>query len=370
MLPAMDSDAERIIIQELMEGLASNFKWELDTKPIMERSAAPRIVELTNQAGTEVLLIGGSNCQRLYEAVADQGVAVESLNCPGWVLNPKAIDGTITHLGNVLPRLPASVPIVIWGLDNSCFRALSQEGDLTRIVKKDDNKFHVPGDIAVTPYVLLKPAIRELQRLLEAMKDREIWIMDVIPRFLLVFCCEDAGHCAKVRLPGAEGMAAGKKLLEDIAELNAEMAAHLTGPGVNFVSTGDLLTGVENSSMGTLMDSLYEVWNKDPVHGERQAYTRIGLALLKHITKKGRVGAYPAAKRTREHPDPDDEGRQRGRGGGGGDRAEYGRGSSPSTSSRSGRETSRTVVFSDTATPDRRRGSPPGRFSGRRRDSW
>jgi hypothetical protein len=272
----------------------------------------------------------------------------------------------------VLPRLPASVPIVIWGLDNSCFRALSHEGDLTRIVKdKEDNKFHVPGDIAVTPYVLLKPAIRELQRLLDAMKDREIWIMDIIPRFLLVFCCEDAGHCAKVRLPGAEGLAAGKKLREDIAELDAEMAAHLTGPGVNFVSTGDLLTGVENSSMGTLMDSLYEVWNQDPVHGERQAYTRIGLALLKHISKKGRVGTYPAAKRTREeHPDPDDVGRQRGRGGGGGDCEEYGRESSPSTSSRSGRETSRTIVFSDSAIPVRRRGSPPGRFSGRRRDSW
>jgi hypothetical protein len=147
-----------------------------------------------------------------------------------------------------------------------------------------------------------------------------------------------------------------KKLLEDIAELNAEIAAHLTGPGVNFVSTGDLLTGVENSSMGTLMDSLYEVWNQDPVHGERQAYTRIGLALLKHINKKGRVGAYPAAKRTsEEHPDPDDAGRQRGRGGG--DREEYGRESSPSTSSRSGRESSRTVVFSDPAIPDRRRDS-------------
>ncbi len=95
-------------------------------------------------------------------------------------------------------------------------------------------------------------------------------------------------------------MAAGKNLLEDIAELNAEMAAHLTGPGVNFVSTGDLLTGVENSSMGTLMDSLYEVWNQDPVHGERQAFflycfiylkqdnsfnricTRIGVRTLQH----------------------------------------------------------------------------------------
>ncbi len=77
-----------------------------------------------------------------------------------------------------------------------------------------------------------------------------------------------------------------KKLLEELTDLNAELAAHLTGPGVKFISTGDLLTGVNDSSMATLMDSLYEMWNLDPVHGERLAYTKIGLALLKHINKK------------------------------------------------------------------------------------
>jgi hypothetical protein len=180
-LPAMDAEAERTMLQELLEGLAVNFKWELDTKPSFDRMPAYREDEGLTQSGTEVLLIGGSNCQRLYAAIADQGVAVESLHSPGWVLCPKAIDGTIAHLDTVLPRLPASVPIVIWGLDNACFRALSPEGDLNRIVKSkdDNNKFHVPGDIAVAPYVLLKPAIRELQRLLAALKDREVWIMDV-----------------------------------------------------------------------------------------------------------------------------------------------------------------------------------------------
>jgi hypothetical protein len=43
-------------------------------------------------------------------------------------------------------------------------------------------------------------------------------------------------------------------LLEELADLNAELAAHLTGPGVKFISIGDLLTGVNDSSMGTLME--------------------------------------------------------------------------------------------------------------------
>jgi hypothetical protein len=252
---------------------------------------------------------------------------------------------------------------VIWGLDNACFRALSPEGDLNRIVKsKDDNKVHVPGDIAVTPYVLLKPAIRELQRLLAALKDREAWILDVLPRFMLVFCCEKLEHCAKIRLRGLEGTAAGRRLLEELAEL----AAHLTGPGVKLISTGDLLTGVSDSTKGTLMDALYETWNLDPVHGEKIAYTKIGLALLKYIDKKRPVTGNQSTKRSREGPETC-QGRGRGS-----DRYIYERDlSTPSTSStRDGRDSSCIAIFSDRVEPDRRRGSLPGRYSGRRRDSW
>jgi len=366
----MDTEAERIMLQELLEVLAVNFKWELNTKPTFDRMQADSDFEGRTQSGTEFQLIGGSNCMLLYAAIANQGVAVESLHSPGWVLCPKAIDGTIAHLGNVLPRLPVSVPIVIWGLDNACFRALSPEGDLSRIVKsKDDNKFHVPGDIAVTPYVLLKPAIRELQRLLAALKDREAWILGVLPRFMLVFCCEKLEHCAEIRLQGPEGTAAGRRLLEELAELNADLAAHLTGPGIKLISTGDLLTGVSYSTKGTLMDALYETWNLDPVHGEKIAYTKIGLALLKYIDKKRPVTCNQSTKRSREGPSTDETRQGRGRRS---DRDIYERDlSTPSTSStRDGRDSSRIGSFSDRVEPDRRRGRPPGRYSGRRRDSW
>ncbi len=228
----------------------------------------------------------------------------------------------------------------------------------------------MPGDIAVAPYILLKPAIRELQRLLAALKDREVWIMDVLPPFMLVFCCEKVEHCAKIRMQGPEGTAAGKRLLEDLAELNAELAAHLTGPGVRIVSTGDLLTGVSDSTMGILMDALYETWNLDPVHGEKLAYTKIGLALLKHIDKKRLVAGKQPAKRSREELNTD-ESRYQGHGRGA-ERDTYERDlSTPSTSSsRDGRDTTRIAIFTDRADPDRRRGSPPGRYGGRRRDSW
>ncbi len=122
--------------------------------------------------------------------------------------------------------------------------------------------------------------------------------------------------------------------------------------------------------MGILMDALYETWNLDPVHGERLAYTKIGLALLKHIDKKRQVASNQPAKRSREELNSD-ESRYQGRGRGV-KRDTYERDhSAPSTSSsRDGRDTTRIAIFSDRVDPDRRRSSPPGRYGGRRRDSW
>jgi hypothetical protein len=118
--------------------------------------------------------------------------------------------------------------------------------------------------------------------------------------------------------------------------------------------------------MGTLMDTLYETWNLDPVHGEKLAYTKIGLALLKYIDKKRPVTGSQSAKRSREGLNTDEtrQGRSRGP-----DRDTYERDhSTPSTST--SRDTSRIAIFSDRVEPDRRRGSHPGRYSGRRRDSF
>jgi hypothetical protein len=54
------------------------------------------------------------------------------------------------------------------------------------------------------------------------------------------------------------------------------------------------------------------------------------------------------------------------------ERGDYRRDYTPSSMSatRNGRDQAHTAVFSDQDESDRRRGSPPGRYGGRRRDSW
>jgi hypothetical protein len=127
--------------------------------------------------------------------------------------------------------------------------------------------------------------MRELKRLLAACGDRDVWIMEVLPRFIIAHCCDNATHCTNVRQEGQAGTLACRKILADLADLNAMFGAHLTSPKVKMVATGDLLAGVNNDTSGQLMDSMYSSWNLDPVHGEKVAYTRIGLSLLDIIRK-------------------------------------------------------------------------------------
>jgi hypothetical protein len=136
----------------------------------------------------------------------------------------------------------------------------------------------VVGDLVVAPFGLLQSVFRELKRLLAACGDREVWILDVLPRYLIDHCCDDQTHCVNVRRYGKTGMDACKKILTDLAELNALLAAHLTSGNVKMIATGDILTGIKNATSGQLMDCMYSSWNTDPVHGEKVAYTRIGLA--------------------------------------------------------------------------------------------
>jgi hypothetical protein len=81
--------------------------------------------------------------------------------------------------------------------------------------------------------------------------------MEVLPRFLLRPCCEDTGHCSNTRLLDAAGIAAGKRILHDLADLNLKIADYLSASNIRYISTGDLLTGSDNATMGELMDALY-----------------------------------------------------------------------------------------------------------------
>jgi hypothetical protein len=214
------------------------------------------------------------------------GKPVESLVANGWTITMGSVDSLLPNLAATLELSDPDLPVVFWCLDNSCFRALYAAGDLMAISKQKDKKFHVEGDLKVAPFSLLNNVLRELKRAVDACGKRLVLIMKVVPRFLLRPCCDEPTHCINTRQLDSAGVAAGKRILHDLADLNVRMAEYLAASNVRYISTGNLLAGADNCTMGELMDSLYSCWSKDPVHGDKIAYHRIAMGLIDTLSRK------------------------------------------------------------------------------------
>jgi hypothetical protein len=180
-----------------------------------------------------------------------------------------------------LACLPDSVPVVLYLLGDSCFKAINVNGDLVSITRSEvDGLFHVMGDLAVTPYSLMRNPLKELDRLIIACGNRRILILGALPRFFLMTCCDNLAHCANISRHDETQVEAGKEFMQDLEDLNNQLAARLNSRNAQFLFTGDILSGKNHCSIGDLAGCLYTCWRSDPVHGDKSAYMKIAVGLM------------------------------------------------------------------------------------------
>jgi hypothetical protein len=100
------------------------------------------------------------------------GKRVNSITCGGWTITEESVDALIPVLQAKLCGLDLSVPVVLWCLDSACLRALSADSDLKNISKSaTDGKYHVTGELMVTPFSLLSNTLKEIDRIVTNCKE-------------------------------------------------------------------------------------------------------------------------------------------------------------------------------------------------------
>jgi hypothetical protein len=225
-LPPMSERAKKVLISALMLDLSNSFKWKLDAEPSLERNLGSLPANSAKLSADMVgLVIGGSNAKRLVAAITDMGKRVNSITCGGWMITKESVDALIPVLQAKLNELAPSVPVILWCLDSASFRALSSDGDMKNICKSaTDGRYHVTGELIVTPFNLLSNTLREIDRIVMVCKEHEVWVMEVVPRFLLKTSCEDFLHCLNVRGNGSGTIDAARKILDDLSGLNGGSA--------------------------------------------------------------------------------------------------------------------------------------------------
>ncbi len=147
-LPHMSAESESALYKPLFEGLNVLFKWDIDTTPSISRDNPS---SSQNQPARQIpsIMIGGSNANRLREAMGHMGKEV--VTSGGWSLTPANLQTVKCLIQAECDTKPDS-PVIFYGLDNSCFMCLTSAGQLSPITKSaEDNMYHVDGDLAITP---------------------------------------------------------------------------------------------------------------------------------------------------------------------------------------------------------------------------
>jgi hypothetical protein len=285
-LPPMAENTERELITSLLLNIGECFKWSLDPEPALTREfrQLPANSARAGQ-GAAALIIGGSNANRLTTAFTDLGKRVETISAGGWMVSRDSVDTLLPILRAKIDLLDPEAPVILWCMDSHFFRQLTASGDLAGITRGEDGRFHVTGQLMVTPFSLLRDMLSELNRIVAACGTHPVMILEAVPRFLIRSCCMDMLHCANIRGADSASIAACKKVMEDLSSLNTRVGEYLQTEQVKMVKTGDLLTGRADSPVAVYMDTLYEIWGSDTVHGDKIAYSKLAIGLLDNLNR-------------------------------------------------------------------------------------
>jgi len=278
----MSCDSESSLYTPLFEGLNAIYKWNLDTSINVNREISVVTMDEPTAASTEVpiIMVGGSNAGRLGMSLDNIGRPTVDVTSSGWSLTPANVNIIKGLLEAECVTKPDS-PVVIYALDNSCFMNMSADGTISPIKKLEDGKYHVVGDLAITPGILLRPMYAALEEIIKLCGNRRIYILTPLPRYILVPCCELDSHCANLIVKDDATRQGVFDLMDELEMIGRAVSIKFASCTV--INTGDLLAGKTGATRHEVLDAMIAHWMSDPVHGTKTGYSKLATKLADRV---------------------------------------------------------------------------------------
>jgi hypothetical protein len=198
----------------------------------------------------------------------------------GWTLTPANVNIIKGLLEAECITKPDS-PVVVYALDNSCFMNMSADGTFSPIKKLEDGKYHVVGDLAITPGILLRPMYAALDEIIKICGNRRIYILTPLPRYILVPCCEDSSHCINLVVKDDATRQGVFDLMDELEMIGKAVSIKFSTCTV--INTGDLLAGKTGATRHEILDAMIAHWMSDPVHGTKTGYSKLAMKLAERV---------------------------------------------------------------------------------------
>jgi hypothetical protein len=237
------------------------------------------------------IIVGGSNAGQLADCCTALGLDVVKHVKSGWKINKDSVDKILPDLAKTLSQTPENVPIIIQGLDNSAYLGATEDGGmapLSQCVPKDKG-FHAVGALVVASERSISSTVTQLNRLISACGDRQVFILSVMPRFIIMPCCDHPGHMTNFLDENYL-----KTILRDLSSLRASVKKMLVGG--QLVDIMELICG-DQYTLERAETAARTGWTTDPVHPSRHTIAKIGLHLIEKMGNYTPVGGGDGGKR-------------------------------------------------------------------------
>jgi hypothetical protein len=144
----------------------------------------------------------------------------------------------LPDLKEVIEQIPDSAPVIMFFLDNTCFKVATAEGKLTNITKcvAEDVGYYINGDLVVVPEIFIKGQTVLLKELIANCGNQAIYILCPVPRFVTFRCCDDPKQCTNFSDPDYLST-----ILADLKKIRDTVAKEI--PTARVLDTLDIIMG-------------------------------------------------------------------------------------------------------------------------------
>jgi hypothetical protein len=272
----LDSNAEKDILDTFIVEINSKYSLNLDPCINLDRSP-PRQAATSMLAAPTYVVVGASNAARLTTVLQESGATVHHVMVPSWLPNQTIIKEACESLSKIPIEDVENSVIIMFNLDSSAFKAATSEGDLIP-AKQIEGKYHIDGDLVVTPKELFQKSLKICVPLLQQHPDVKKIILSPLPRYWLAKCCSDEEHIpnfgtAEYEEELFEGIANLRRVTKDFLFLQ-----HI--PNVKVINPFLVFAGSSGRNISQeAIEAVREMWGPDPVHPSLDCIDRLAAHL-------------------------------------------------------------------------------------------
>jgi hypothetical protein len=268
--PGLSKDICSELLSNLLNCIYTNFRACSSPENLLERATEIRTCLQSETPEQKVVLIGSSNLKYCKQYFNDPAFTFVDNSVPGWMPTPENISALRDSVRAFEVEKVSAFVFDLLG--NSSVRFEQIDGS-TSLPFKSQGKFHLGGNVVVSPTDIFKKTISAVIPILLEKKDIPCVVVPPIPRYMFSRCCNDPAHCTN-----ANQTDYCEKLLSGFLELRNNLIKTLVAAGVtNFkVLDACCTTDCDNTAnTKTRITCLKGVTASDGIHFVPEGYRNL-----------------------------------------------------------------------------------------------